>query len=218
MMARLRVHNFTISLDGYAAGPDQSEERPLGRGAMRLHEWIFQTASLRALQGEGGGDSGLNDERVRARTEHVGATIMGRNMFGPVRGPWPDESWRGWWGEAPPFAHDVFVLTHHPRPDLVMQNETVFHFVEAAPAEVLALAVEAAGGRDVLLGGGPATIRAFLAAGLVDDLHLVIAPVLLGAGEPLFGGELTMPSELTCTSLLCGTGVVHAQLTRGAPD
>jgi dihydrofolate reductase len=161
-MTRLRVHNFTISLDGYAAGPNQQDGQPLGEGGIRLHKWIFQTASMHAMRGEEGGDTGLNDELFRARTFGVGATIMGRNMFGPVRGPWPDESWRGWWGEDPPFGHDVFVLTHHKRPDLVMRNGTTFHFIDATPHDVLAMAVQAADGRDVVLGGGPATIRQFL--------------------------------------------------------
>lgn len=217
-MARLRVHNFTISLDGFAAGPRQGPENPLGEGGLRLHEWIFQTRSMRELQGRDGGDAGLNDQLFRARTAGAGATIMGRNMFGPTRGPWVDESWRGWWGEDPPFGHDVFVLTHHLRPDLVMRNGTVFHFVDAAPAEALALAAAAAGGRDVVLGGGPATIRAFLAAGLVDELHLVIAPILLGAGERLFDAPLPMAPGLTCAAFRCGTGVAHARLLRTGPS
>lgn len=219
-MARLRVHNFTISLDGFAAGPSQEVGQPLGRGGAPLHEWIFETASMRALRGEQGGDSGVSDELFRARTEHTGATIMGRNMFGPVRGPWPDESWRGWWGEDPPFGHDVFVLTHHRRPDLVMRNGTTFHFVDASPHEVLASATRAAGGHDIVLGGGPATIRQFLAAGLVDDFHLVIAPVMLGAGERLFDRDDLAVEGYTCGPLRCDGGVTHAHITRreeGAP-
>ncbi len=216
-MARLRVHSFTISVDGYAAGPDQREDQPLGRGGMQLHEWIFETASMRAMRGEEGGDTGLNDELFGKRTEQVGATIMGRNMFGPVRGPWQDESWRGWWGEDPPFGHDVFVLTHHERPDLVTRNGTVFHFVEASPVEAFAMAAEAAEGRDVVLGGGAATIRAFLEAGLVDELHLVIAPVLLGSGERLFGPAPT-PQGFVCEALRCASGVAHARLVRSDPS
>ncbi|MHB8219878.1 MAG: dihydrofolate reductase family protein [Acidimicrobiales bacterium] len=190
-MARLRVHNFTISLDGYAAGPDQQVEHPLGHGGMQLHEWIFQTASMRALLGKQGGEIGLNDELFRARAENVGATIMGRNMF---------------------------VLTHHQRPDLIMWNGTVFHFVDTAPADVLALAAEAAEGRDVVLGGGPATVRAFLAAGLIDELHGVIAPILLGTGERLFDATLPMAPDLQCSALRCGTGVAHARLIRTGPS
>jgi dihydrofolate reductase len=213
-MARLRVHNFTLSLDGYAAGPDQGVGQPLGEGGSKLHEWIFETASMRSLRGEDGGDIGLNDELFRARTEHVGATIMGRNMFGPIRGPWQDESWRGWWGEDPPFRHDVFVLTHHPRSDLVMRNGTTFHFVDAQPHEALAQAAEAAKGQDVVLGGGPSTIQQFLVAGLVDEIHLVIAPVLLGSGERLFDHTQQLMPQHSCAPLRCESGVAHAHLTR----
>lgn len=213
-MARLRVHNFTLSLDGYAAGPDQVVGQPLGEGGSKLHEWIFETASMRSLRGEDGGDIGLNDELFRARTEHVGATIMGRNMFGPIRGPWQDESWRGWWGEDPPFRHDVFVLTHHPRSDLVMRNGTTFHFVDAQPHEALAQAAEAAKGQDVVLGGGPSTIQQFLVAGLVDEIHLVIAPVLLGSGERLFDHPQQLMPQYSCAPLRCESGVAHAHLTR----
>jgi dihydrofolate reductase len=212
-MAQLRVHNFTLSIDGYAAGPNQRVENPLGEGGMGLHEWIFQTASFRAMAGEEDGDTGLNDQFFRARTENVGATIMGRNMFGPIRGPWVDETWRGWWGEEPPFGHDVFVLTHHRRSELKMGN-TTFHFIEAEPRAALDLAVQAAHGRDVVLGGGAATIRQFLSAGLIDEMHFVIAPVLLGAGErPFDQFPITVP-KYDCSPLQCGYGVAHAQLSR----
>lgn len=213
-MARLRVHNFTISLDGFAAGPRQGPDSPLGEGGLRLHEWIFQTRSFRELQGQNGGDTGINDDFFGARTASVGATIMGRNMFGPVRGPWPDESWRGWWGQDPPFGHDVFVLTHHPRADLIMDNGTVFRFVAAAPHDVLDMAMRAAGGQDVVLGGGPATIRQFLAAGLVDEMHLAIAPVLLGEGERLFGHPPAGIEGYSSSGLTCSGGIAHARITR----
>lgn len=216
-MPRLRVHNFSISLDGYAAGPHQGPADPLGQGGLQLHEWMFQTRSMRALAGQEGGEPGVNDELFRARTVGTGATIMGRNMFGPVRGPWPDESWRGWWGEDPPFGHDVFVLTHHRRPPLRMRNGTTFQFVDAKPREVLGMAVRAAGGRDVLLGGGPATIRQFLGAGLVDEMHLVIVPVLLGGGERLFEHPPAALPGYSCSALTCSAGVAHAHLTRGTP-
>ena len=143
---------------------------------------------------------------------------MGRNMFGPVRGPWPDDSWRGWWGEDPPFGHDVFVLTHHERPDLVMRNGTTFHFIEATPHDALAMAVQAADGRDVPLGGGPATIRQFFAAGFVDAMHLVIAPFLLGAGERLFEQLPAAVSGYRCSPLRCEAGVAHVHLTRNEPS
>lgn len=213
-MARLRVHNFTISLDGYAAGPRQRLDEPLGEGGRRLHEWIFETRSMHDIQGQEGGDTGLNDEFFAARTHGTGATIMGRNMFGPVRGPWPDESWRGWWGEEPPFGHDVFVLTHHRRADLAMGNGTTFRFVDATPPEVLSLAFEAADGEDVVLGGGPATIRAFLDLGLVDTMHLAIAPVLLGEGERLFQHPAPSISDYSCSELVCSDGIAHAFLRR----
>ena len=218
-MARLRVHNFTVSLDGFAAGPRQGPGNPLGEGGLQLHAWIFSTRSMHALRGQDGGDEGVSDELFRARTAGVGATIIGRNMFGPVRGPWPDESWRGWWGEDPPFGHDVFVLTHHPRADLAMRNGTTFRFVDAAPREVLEAAMRAAGGQDVVLGGGTATIRQFLAAGLVDEMHLAIAPVLLGAGERLFDhlpGGISGMAGYSCSGLTCSAGVAHTHITRMA--
>lgn len=211
--ARLRVQNFTVSLDGYAAGPDQSIDQPLGKDGLLLHDWIFKTASFQSTVGGEGGDAGLNDDLFRARHENVGATIMGRNMFAPIRGPWPDESWRGWWGEHPPFGHDVFVLTHHPRPDLVMNGGTTFHFVDASPDEVLALAANAADGRDVILGGGASTIRQFLAVGLIDELHLVIAPVLLNFGERLFDQPQPILANYSCEPLSSDGGVTHARLT-----
>ena len=213
-MARLRVHNFTISLDGYAAGPRQRLDEPLGEGGRRLHEWIFQTRSFHGLLGQEGGDTGLNDEVFRARTSGIGATIMGRNMFSPIRGPWPDESWQGWWGEDPPFGHDVFVLTHHRRADLSMHNGTNFRFVDATPAEVFSMATEAAGGQDVALGGGPATIRQFIGADLLDEVHLVIAPVLLGGGERLFEHLPSSISDWSCSELTCSQGIAHVYLKR----
>jgi dihydrofolate reductase len=169
---------------------------------------------MHEIQGQEGGDTGLNDEVLRARTRGIGATIIGRNMFGPVRGPWPDESWRGWWGEDPPFGHDVFVLTHHRRADLAMRNGTTFRFVDATPPEVLSLAFEAADGEDVALGGGPATIRAFLGLGLVDTLHLAIAPVLLGGGERLFEHPDPSLRGYSCSALECSNGIAHAFLRR----
>jgi len=213
-MAGLRVHNFSISLDGYAAGPRQSLEEPLGEGGRRLHEWIFETRSGRAMLGQEGGGTGVNDDLFKARQARIGGTIMGRNMHGPVRGPWPDESWHGWWGEDPPFGHDVFVMTHHGRPPLAMRNGTTFHFVDASPEEVLSLAASAAGGEDVALGGGVATIKQFLAAGLVDELHVVIVPVLLGDGERLFEPGLEGLAAYSCPNLTCAAGVAHAFISR----
>ncbi|MDD7937288.1 dihydrofolate reductase family protein [Actinomycetospora lutea] len=206
-MARLRVHAFTITLDGFGTGTDQRADAPFGDGVEGLHDWMMPS-----FRGEG---SGVDDAAFRAGEENIGATIMGRNMFGPVRGAWPDESWRGWWGEDPPYHHDVFVLTHHPRPSLPMDGGTTFHFLEAAPTAVLARATEAAGGRDVRLGGGVATVRAFLAEGLVDELNLVIAPILAGAGERLFEGLHDLPAGYRVASMVPGgTGAVHVQVVR----
>jgi dihydrofolate reductase len=210
----LRVHNFTVSLDGFAAGPRQSPENPLGERGLQLHDWIFQTRAMHDLRGQDGGQAGVNDDLFRARTIGVGATIMGRNMFGPVRGPWPDESWRGWWGEDPPFGHDVFVLTRHSRADLTIRNGTTFHFVDAAPRAVLAMATRAAGGQDVVLGGGAATMRQFLAEGLVDEMHLAIAPVLLGDGERLFDRLPLAAHGYSCSELTCSAGIAHVRITR----
>lgn len=212
-MARLRVHNFAMSLDGFAAGTDQSQESPLGLGGESLHPWIFATRTGRAMLGEEGGSEGLNDDFVRAGEDGIGATIMGRNMFGPVRGPWPDVSWRGWWGENPPFHHPVYVMTHHARPDVQMAGGTVFRFIDAAPREVLAMAVDAAGGLDVRLGGGVSTVRAFLAEGLVDEMHLAIAPVFLGDGERLFGDGVP-PEGYASDPLVVGDGIAHAVIRR----
>lgn len=187
-MSRLRVAAFAVSLDGYGAGPAQDLDNPLGRRGTRLHEWFYPTRTFRRMFGEEEGTTGIDDDFAAQSMENIGAWILGRNMFGPVRGPWPDESWRGWWGENPPYHVPAFVLTHHPRPPLEMQGGTVFHFVTDGFEAALARARAAAGDRDVRVGGGPATIRQYLSARLVDELHLVVAPVLLGAGEPLFAG------------------------------
>jgi dihydrofolate reductase len=210
-VSKLRVHNLSVSLDGFAAGPDQDLEHPGGVGGERLHEWAFATRSFQEQHQGSGGETGLDDDFIAAGTAGIGATIMGRNMFGPVRGPWGDDSWRGWWGEEPPFHHDVFVLTHHPRDPLAMQGGTTFHFVTDGIEAALERAVTAAGGADVRLGGGASTIQQYLRAGLVDELHLAIAPVLLGSGERLLDGVGT---DLTCTRLVSSAAVVHAVLTR----
>lgn len=176
----LRVHNLSVSLDGFAAGPDQSQDNPMGVDGMALHQWVFADRS----------DTEHPDADQRMLdlgTENIGATIMGRNMFGPIRGEWPDYGWRGWWGEEPPYHHPVFVLTHHPRPPLEMAG-TTFHFTDDPIEAVLDRAHEAASGKDVRLGGGASTVRQYLKAGLVDHLHLAVSPVILGAGEPIYDG------------------------------
>src|SRR5450755_2013730 len=208
-MARLRVHNLTVSLDGFAAGPRQSPGNPLGDGGLQLHEWIFQTRSMHELQGRDGGETGANDDLFRARTAGVGATIMGRNMFGPVRGPWPDESWRGWWGEDPPYHHPVFVLTHHPREPLEMEGGTTFYFVGDRIESALAQAKDAAGGQDVWLAGGASVVNQYLAAGLVDEIGISIAPVIMRAGEQLFDGVGQGVVKLKQIRAVDAPGVTH---------
>lgn len=184
-MPKLRVHCFGLSLDGYGSGPAQSLENPLGIGGLALHDWFFPTRTFQRMHGSGDGSTGTDDDFAARGFENIGAWILGRNMFGPVRGPWPDESWRGWWGDNPPYHTPVFVLTHHPRPPLAMQGGTTFSFVTEGIHAALEQAFAAAGGRDVRLGGGVATVRQYLRAGLVDSLHLAVAPVLLGSGEAL---------------------------------
>jgi dihydrofolate reductase len=187
-MGKLGVRCFSVSLDGFGAGPNQDLQNPLGVGGMALHEWFFATRTFQKVHGKEGGTTGIDDDFAARGFADVGASILGRNMFGPVRGPWPDEAWKGWWGENPPYHTPVFVLTHHARPALTMAGGTTFHFVTGGIREALARARDAAKGRDVRLGGGVATIRQYLEAGLVDDLHLAIAPVLLGTGESLLTG------------------------------
>jgi dihydrofolate reductase len=184
-MAKLRVHGFSVSIDGYGAGPGQDLDHPLGIGGTQLHEWVFPTRTFQAMFGKDGGTTGIDDDFAARGFEGIGAWILGRNMFGPIRGPWSDDQWKGWWGDTPPYHTPVFVLTHHARPPIEMAGGTTFHFVTEGIHAALQRATEAAGARDVRLGGGPATIRQYLKAGLVDAMHLAIAPVLLGCGESL---------------------------------
>jgi dihydrofolate reductase len=202
-MTELRVHNFSVSLDGYGAGPAQSEENPLGIGGEQLHEWIFSP------------DATDVDRRFRALgDEDIGATIMGRKMFGPVRGPWGAEDWTGWWGEDPPFHHDVFVLTHHARDPVPMAGGTTFHFVTDGIEAALDLARAAAGDRHVRLGGGAATVQQYLRAGLLDEIHLAVVPVLLGGGERLFDGLDDVLENWTCVEFAPSASVAHVRLRR----
>ena len=188
-MSRLRVNAFTVSADGFGAGPDQSLAQPLGRGGEALHGWFVPTRTFqRDVQRKDGGTTGVDNDFAERSFENLGAWIMGRNMFGPVRGPWPDDEWKGWWGANPPYHVPVFVLTHHARPPLPMPGGTVFHFVTEGIEAALDQARAAAHGKDVRIGGGASTIRQYLQAGLIDELHLAISPVLLGRGEPLFEG------------------------------
>lgn len=186
-MAKLGVRCFTVSVDGYGAGPNQSLDNPLGVGGEDLHQWMFGTRTFRRMSGQDGA-TGIDDDFVARGFEHVGAWILGRNMFGPVRGPWPDDSWKGWWGNNPPYHAPVFVLTHHPRAPVTMDGGTTFHFVTDGIEAALARAMEAANGLDVRLGGGAATVRAYLRAGLIDEIHLAVSPIFLGSGEHLLAG------------------------------
>lgn len=201
-MPRLRVHNISMSLDGFAAGAAQDLDNPLGVGGGKLHEWVFAT----------GPDRRVDERFIAAGDDNVGATVMGRNMFGPVRGPWVDEDWTGWWGDDPPYHHDVFVLTHHPRPPVPMTGGTTFHFVTEGVEAALTRAFDAAGGRDVRLGGGVATIQQCLRAGLVDEMHVAVVPVLLGAGERLLAGDAAEGYEVV--EFVSSPTVAHYRFTR----
>jgi dihydrofolate reductase len=216
-MSRVRVAAFGLSIDGFGAGPDQSLAQPMGGGGMALHQWAFPTRTFHAMQGKEGGSTGVDEDYAARGFAGIGAWILGRNMFGPVRGPWPDESWKGWWGASPPYHVPVFVLTHHARPSLVMEGGTTFHFVTDGIHAALARAREAAAGRDVRLGGGVATIRQYLAAGLVDEMHLAIAPALLGVGEPLFAGIDLPRLGFACSEHASTPNATHVVLTRSAP-
>jgi dihydrofolate reductase len=187
-MPKVRVSAFSISIDGYGSGPDQALEHPLGVGGPEMFEWFFRTRTWRSMHGQQDGETGVDDGFAARAMAGVGAWILGRNMFGPVRGPWPNEEWKGWWGDEPPYHVPVFVLTHHARAPLVMAGGTTFHFVTNGFESALEQARRAAGDRDVRIGGGVATIREYLRAGVIDELHLVQAPVLLGRGEHLLNG------------------------------
>ncbi len=187
-MAKLRVHAYSVSLDGFGAGPDQSLENPLGVGAMALHEWVFATRTFQAMIGREGGSTGIDDAFAARGFQNIGAWILGRNMFAHSRGDWQDDGWQGWWGDNPPYHCPVFVLTHHPRPSLAMQGGTVFHFVTDGIEAARERAFEAANGQDVRVGGGASTIRQYLEAGRIDEMHFAMSPVLLGTGESLFSG------------------------------
>ena len=187
-MPKLRVESFSVSIDGFGAGPAQDLQNPLGAGGTELHKWAFTTRTFQQLFGNDAGDTGVDDDFAVRGFRNIGAWILGRNMFSPVRGPWVDESWKGWWGDNPPYHVPVFVLTHHPRPSLTMEGGTVFHFVTEGMHRALEHAREAAGDKDVRIGGGAATIRQYLRERLIDEMHVAVSPVLLGSGEALFQG------------------------------
>ena len=214
-MTRVRVEGFTISLDGYGAGPNQDLSNPLGVGGTELHQWLVPTRTFqRTLFGKDGGTGGVDDDFAARGFENVGAWILGRNMFGPVRGAWPDTSWKGWWGDNPPYHAPVFILTHHARPSIEMAGGTTFHFITAGIREALARAREAAAGLDVRIGGGPHTIRQYLREGLVDELHIAIAPVLLGQGESLFQGLDMRALGYECVEFVASDKATHIVLRR----
>jgi len=213
-VSKLCVRSFAVSIDGYGAGPDQDLQHPLGVRGTELMEWFFNTRAWRQMHGEAGGDTGVDNTIAEQGFAGIGAWILGRNMFGPVRGAWPDESWRGWWGDEPPYHTPVFVLTHHPRAPLKMAGGTEFHFVTAGIEAALAQARAAAGGRDVRLGGGVSSIRQYLEAALIDELHLVMRPVLLGSGEHLLQGIDLRSLGYECVRSIAGERATHLFLRR----
>lgn len=219
-MSRVRVHNFSVSLDGFGTGTGQSMEAPFGHAGGRLHEWFFGTRSFRAMHGESGGTTGIDDALANQWAPGIGAEIMGRNKFGPLRGPWADDAdgreWRGWWGAEPPFHTPVFVLTHHPRSPIEMAGGTTFHFLDASPAECLRAARNMIGDSDIRIGGGPSTVRQFLAADLVDHLHVAVVPIILGRGESLWAGLEGLEQRFSVVeSVRSPSGVTHLIFSRG---
>jgi dihydrofolate reductase len=213
-MSKLRVLSFAISIDGYGAGPNQDLRNPLGVRGPELMEWFFPTRVFRNMQGQDDGETGTDNAMAEQGFTGIGAWILGRNMFGPVRGPWPDESWKGWWGEEPPYHTPVFVLTHHPRAPLTMKGGTEFRFVTEGIHSALEQATAAAGGLDVRVGGGVATVREYLLAGLIDELHLAVRPVLMGSGERLFNGIDMHALGYECARSVAGERATHVFLRR----
>jgi dihydrofolate reductase len=220
-MSKVRVNGFTISIDGYCAGPDQNLANPLGVGGEALHGWLVSTKTFlrthdsgASSTGDNAGRGGVDDDFAARSMQNLGAWIMGRNMFGPSRGPWPDDDWKGWWGKNPPYHVPVFVLTHHARAPITMEGGTTFHFVTEGIHAALARAKEAAQGKDIRIGGGAATIREYLAAGLIDEIHLAIAPALLGRGESLLAGIDTVSLGYRCTEHASTERATHIVLSK----
>lgn len=215
-MSKLKVQAFTVSIDGYGAGPRQSLEEPLGVGGESLHEWMIHTRTFKEMVvGAEGGSTDVDDAFARRSFDNIGAWILGRNMFSPSRGPWPDDQWKGWWGDNPPYHVPTFVLTHHVRDSITMEGGTVFHFVTGGIHQALDQAREAAGGRDVRVGGGVATVRQYLQAGLVDEMHLAISPTLLGSGEALLPGIDLLQLGFRVTEHVPTSLAAHVVLTKG---
>jgi dihydrofolate reductase len=215
-MTKLRVQCFAISLDGYGAGTRQSREAPLGVGGEALHQWFIPTRTFQGMFGKAGGTTGIDDDYAARGIANLGAWILGRNMFGPIRGPWPDDQWKGWWGDEPPYRVPVFVLTHHARAPLAMKGGTVFHFVTGGIRAALDQARMAAGGRDIRIGGGAATVRQYLAAGLIDEMHLAVSPILLGSGEHLLSGIDLRALGYRCTEHVATEKATHYVIAKGA--
>ncbi len=211
------VRSFSLSIDGFGAGPDQDLANPLGVGGLALHGWVFGTRTFQKIHGKDGGTTGIDEDFAARGFSNIGAWILGRNMFGPIRGPWPNESWKGWWGDTPPYHTPVFVLTNHPRAAIIMNGGTTFHFVTEGIQSALQQATEAAKGQDVRLGGGVATIRQYLNAGLVDEMHLAISPVLLGSGENLLYGIDLPKLGFHCTEHVASANATHVVLTKRTP-
>lgn len=211
---KLRVHCFALSIDGYGAGPGQNLQNPLGKGGEGLHEWFFPTRSFQEMIGKAGGTTGVDNDFAERGFANVGANILGRNMFGPQRGEWTDDQWRGWWGDNPPYHSPVFILTHHPRASIEMQGGTTFHFVTEGIHVALERAKQAAKGKDVRLGGGVSTVRQYLQAKLVDHMHLAISPVLLGSGEHLLAGIDLPKLGYVRTEHVVGSSVTHVIIVK----
>jgi len=215
-MSKLRVLAFSVSLDGYSAGPDQSLDNPLGVRGPELMEWMFPTRMFKSMYGQGEGETGVDNTMAEQSFAGIGAWILGRNMFGPVRGPWPDDSWKGWWGDEPPYRVPVIVLTHHPRAPQPMQGGTEFRFVTGDIHQAFEQAKSAAAGLDVRLGGGVSTVRQYLQAGLIDDLHLAVRPVLMGRGENLFAGLDLDALGYECEKQVPGERATHVFVRKRA--
>jgi dihydrofolate reductase len=213
-MSKVRVHSFAVSLDGFGTGEGQNIDAPFGHADGRLLDWFFTTRTAHVIHGEEGGTTGVDDVIASNWGTGIGAEIMGRNKFGPQRGPWADEEWKGWWGEEPPFHTPVFVLTHHPRPPIPMKGGTTFHFIDASPAQALDMAREAAGGLDIRIGGGPSTLRQFLAADLIDFMHIAVVPLILGRGERAWDGLEGLEQRFTIESVSSPSGVTHLMFNR----
>ena len=208
-MSIVCVNSFAVTVDGFSAGPRQGLEHPLGVNGEKMMEWFFPTRVFQQLYGDAPGETGIDNDMAEQGFGNIGAWIMGRNMFGPIRGPWPDDAWKGWWGEDPPYHVPTFVLTHHPRPPITMKGGTTFHFVTDGIESALRQAKAAAGAKDVRIGGGAATVRQYLKAGLIDELHLAQMPVLLGDGEPLFAGLNWEALGYECTEQIAGERATH---------